>query len=62
MSDDEAVAGEPDDSQGDASDQAQRLQAVDEQQAIEEALGEETQTHQVIDPDYLATLTENDDE
>jgi hypothetical protein len=64
MSDDQVVAGEPDDSQGDASDQAQRLQSVDEQNAIDEALGRTPadEEHQVIDPEYLATLTESDDD
>ena len=32
MSDEQVTAGDPDDPQGDYADQAQRLQAVDEQQ------------------------------
>jgi hypothetical protein len=60
MSDEHTVAGDPDDSQGDYADQAQRLQSVDEQQAIDEALGEATDDHQVIDAAYLAELTDDD--
>jgi hypothetical protein len=51
-------AAPDDEPQGDQVDQAQRLQAVDEQQAIDSALGEQPpDDHREIDPEYLATLT-----
>ena len=50
-----APADEP---AGDEVDQAQRLQALGEERAIEAALGvQPPEDHREIDPEYLATLT-----
>ena len=63
MSDREQVssAAPDDEPSGDSGDQAQRLRSVEEQSAIDSALGLETDSgHEVIDPEYLARLTAED--
>jgi hypothetical protein len=51
----------PDEAIGDQADQASRLQEFEEKGAIDAALGKEpTDTGEVLDPDYIARLTEDD--
>jgi hypothetical protein len=62
QTDDVSSAAPDDEPSGDSGDQAQRLRAVEEQQALDSALGVEVDSdHEVIDPDYLARLTADDD-
>jgi len=62
MSDDAPLPGvAPDEGLGDQSDQASRLQEYEEQQAIDAALGKAPdEPGDVLDPDYIARLTEDD--
>lgn len=63
MSDQEQAssAAPADEPTGDSGDQAQRLRSVEEQSAIDSALGLETDSgHEVIDAEYLARLTAED--
>jgi hypothetical protein len=60
--DDLTSSAPEDEGSGDSADQAQRLQAVEEQAAIDSALGQDVDSgHEVIDPAYLARLTATDD-
>jgi hypothetical protein len=60
--DDLSSAAPDDEPSGDSGDQAQRLRAVEEQAAIDSALGQDVDSgHEVIDPQYLARLTASDD-
>ena len=60
--DDLSSAAPDDEPSGDSADQAQRLQAVEEQSAIDSALGQDVDSgHEVIDPEYLARLTADDE-
>ena len=62
QTDDVSSAAPDDEPSGDSGDQAQRLRAVEEQQALDSALGNEVDSgHEVIDPDYLARLTASDE-
>jgi hypothetical protein len=62
MSDEGPLPGvDPDEAVGDQSDQASRLQEYEEQQAIDAALGRpQPEPGDVLDPDYIARLTEDD--
>jgi hypothetical protein len=62
MSDEGPLPGvDPAEAVGDQSDQASRLQEYEEQQAIDAALGRPvTEPGDVLDPDYIARLTEDD--
>jgi hypothetical protein len=58
-----ASAAADDESTGDSGDQAQRLRNLEEQTAIDSALGADVDSgHEVIDPEYLARLTADEDD
>jgi len=62
MSDQGPLPGvDPDEALGDQSDQASRLQEYEEKQAIDAARGHApAEAGDVLDPDYIARLTEDD--